>query len=36
METDIENRLMDMASGEEERVGGMERVVGKYRLPCVK
>ena len=36
METDIENRLMDMAGGEKARVRGMERVIGKYTLPYVK
>ena len=27
---------MDMASGENERVRGMEEVIGKYTLPYVK
>ena len=34
-ETDIENRLMDMARGE-ERVRCMERVTGKLTLLYVK
>ena len=34
-ETDIENRLMDMGTGE-ERVRCMERVTWKLTLPYVK
>ena len=34
-ERDIENRLMDMGSGE-ERVRCMKRVTWKLTLPCVK
>ena len=34
-ETDIENRLMDMGSGE-ERVKFMERVTQEFTLPYVK
>ena len=35
LETDIENRLMDMGRGE-ERVRRMERVTWKLTLPYVK
>ena len=35
MDTDIENRLMDMGRGE-ERARCMERVTWKVTLPCVK
>ena len=35
METDIENRLMDMGRGK-ERVRCMERVIWKLTLPYVK
>ena len=35
MEKQTENRLMDMGQGE-ERMGGMERVTWKFRLPFVK
>ena len=35
-DTDVENRLVDIAGGWEEGLGCMERVTRKYTLPYVK
>ena len=32
-DTDIQNRLTDLGGGRKERVGDMERVTWKYRIP---